>query len=120
MPTTCDPWPGQRMYVLALISRGMGASPMCPRLQPLCLQSGEAAQRRMHGREGPMPRVTPSQSHDGVRPRQARAERHEDRDVTLAELARADRFIERDRNAGGRGVAVAVDVDERFLRRNLQ
>src|SRR3954447_22225932 len=82
MPTACEPWPGKTQ---ATAESPGSPAPLTTLLAPL---------------------------DDGRATRQARAERHEEDVVAVLHTARVYRLAEGDRNRGGRGIAVLLDVHE--------
>src|SRR5262245_27037859 len=57
--------------------------------------------------------------HESRAPREAAPERDDEHEVPALEPAGGDRFLERDVDRGGAGVAVAVDVDEDAVHRQV-
>ncbi len=62
----------------------------------------------------------PSPLDDGARLGEPTTEDHHQDEVALLEAAAAVRLIERNRNRSGRGVAVAVHINEEAVERDLQ
>src|SRR5205085_8023212 len=95
MPTDCEPCPGKTNANEAIAC----VSPMVRKEKPRAAAS-EIEQHRAPG--------------------EAAADALEQDGVAAADLAGAHRDVERQRNRGGRGVAVLVDRDDELVQRQLQ
>src|SRR5262245_26946468 len=71
------------------------------------------------GNRNAMVDTTALPPHEGRTPREAAPEGHDEHEVAALEPTGGERFLERDIDRGGAGVAVAIDVDEHAAHRQV-